>query len=179
MLRVLSECSASVKKSLQGLGAKFANGKTMGKKLDRDVVSREIRHALGTNRVRPAKVHKQIPDDANRQACQEEENFARAREVVTSITPQHPITYDQYDICAMKKDGSLEQFKLAMLQNICKELELEVPQKPIRHKELYLKLLHKAVACCSCATRLCNYTINNQVNFNLVFLLFSFKRVKK
>ena len=98
-----------------------------------------------------AKGSQQIPDDANIQACQEEENFAWAREVVTSITLQHPITYDQYDICAMK-DGSLERLKLAMLQNICKELRLEVPQKPIRRKALYLELLHKGVASCSCET---------------------------
>ena len=154
------------------LDAKFAIGQTTGKKLDGDVVSREMRCALGTDGVRlfkvsefltpqqitshfsrlAAKVRQQIPDDANIQACQEEENFARAREVVTSITLQHPITYDQYDICAMKKDGSLERLKLAMLQNICKELELEVPQKPIRRKALYLELLHKAVASCSCET---------------------------
>ena len=79
----------------------------------------------------------------------------------------------------MKKDGSLERLKLAMLQNICKELELEVPQKPIRRKALYLELLHKAVASCSCETRLRNYTIQNHVNFNLVLLLISFKHGKK
>lgn len=63
---------------------------------------------------------------------------------------QHPITFDQYDICAMVKDGSLERLKLSMLQNICQKLELEVPPKPIRRKRIYLDLFEKAVANYTC-----------------------------
>ena len=155
------------------LDAKCAIGQTTGKKLDGEVVSREMRRALGSDGVRmfkvqefltaqqissyfsrlAAKVRQQVPDDANIQACEEEDSFARAREAVISITLQHPITYDQYDICAMVEDGSLERLKLAMLQKICKELELEVPPKPIRRKALYINLLHEAVASCTCQLR--------------------------
>ena len=50
----------------------------------------------------------QLPtDDAGILASEEEDNFARARAAIISITLQHPITYDQYDICSMAKDGSL------------------------------------------------------------------------
>ena len=153
------------------LDAKFAIGQTTGKKVDGDVVAWEMRRALGTDGARlfkvsefltpqqissyfsrlAAKVRQQIPDDADIQASEEEENFARAREtVISGMSLQHPITYDQYDICTMTRDGLLERLKLAMLQNICKELELEVPPKPIRRKALYLDLLHKAVAKCAC-----------------------------
>jgi len=55
---------------------------------------------------RAAKICQQLPNDANIRAS--EDNFARARETVKAITLQHPITFDQYDICAMAKDGSLE-----------------------------------------------------------------------
>ena len=69
-----------------------------------------------------------------------------------AITLEHPITYDQYDICSMAKDGSLERLKLSMLQNICQKLEFEVPPKPVnvRRKRVYLGLLERAVANCTC-----------------------------
>lgn len=76
-----------------------------------------------------------------------------ARETILSITLQHPITYDQYDICAMAKGGSLERLKLGMLQNICRQLELEVSPKPVRRKALYVDLLKKAVINCTCQLR--------------------------
>ena len=155
------------------LDAKFAIGQTSGRKLDGDIVSQEMRRALGTDGARlfkisefltpqqcssyfsrlAAKVRQQIPDDADIRAGEEEENFARARETVISITLQHPITFDQYDICAMAKTGSLQSLKLGMLQNICQQLELEVPPKPVRRKGIYLDLLNKAVASCTCQFR--------------------------
>ena len=50
----------------------------------------------------------QLPtDDAGILASEEEDNFARARATIISITLQHPITYDQYNIFSMAKDGSL------------------------------------------------------------------------
>ena len=71
-----------------------------------------------------ANARQQISDDIDVQACNEEENFAKKRESVLAIALQHPITYDQYDNCAMDKDGSLERLKLGILQRICQKLEL-------------------------------------------------------
>ena len=53
----------------------------------------------------------------------------------------------------MAKGGSLERLKLGMLQNICQQLELEVPPKPVRRKALYVDLLKKAVINCTCQLR--------------------------
>ena len=137
------------------LDAKFAIGQTTGKKLDGDTVAREMRRALGPDGVRlfrisefltpqqisayfsrrAAKIRQQPPNDADIRAREEEDNFARARETVMAISLQHTITFDQYDICDMAKDGSLERLKLSMLQSICQKLELEVPSKPIRRKK--------------------------------------------
>ena len=36
----------------------------------------------------------------------------------------------------MVQKGSLKQLKLGMLQNICEELELDVPPRLVRRKEL-------------------------------------------
>ncbi|RMX52493.1 hypothetical protein pdam_00025781, partial [Pocillopora damicornis] len=120
------------------LNAKFTIGQTSGRKLDGDIVSREMRRAQGPDGYpsflprssalhisHVAKVRRQTSDDAEIQAVVEEENFTMARETILSITLQHPITYDQYDLCAMAKGGSLERLKLGMLQNICQQLELE------------------------------------------------------
>ena len=143
------------------LDAKFAIGQTTGKKLDGDIVAREMKRALGRDGIRlfkvtefltpqqissyfsrrAAKIRQQLPNDADIRASEEEDNFARVRETVRAITLQHPITFDQYDICAMAKDGSLERLKLSMLQSICQKLELEGPPKPIRRKRVYLDLL--------------------------------------
>lgn len=96
---------------------------------------------------RAAKIRQQLPSDADIRAS-EEDNFAQARETLMAITLQHPITFDQHDICAMAKDGSLE--RLSMLQNICQKVELEVLPKLIRRKRIYLDLFEKAVANCAC-----------------------------
>ena len=152
------------------LDAKFAIGQTTGKKLDGDIVAREMRHALGPDGVRlfkvsefltpqqiasyfsrrAAKIRQRPPNDADIRASEDEDNFARARETAMAITLQHPIAYDQYDICSMAKDGSLERLKLSMLQNICQKLEFEVPSKPVRCIRVYLDLLERAVANCAC-----------------------------
>ncbi|KAK3711647.1 hypothetical protein QZH41_009412, partial [Actinostola sp. cb2023] len=55
------------------------------------------------------------PDEMDIQAANEEANFACARSMVESSEPQHPIVYDQYDLCAMG-DAELKSFKLPTLQ---------------------------------------------------------------
>lgn len=80
-------------------------------------------------------------DDAEIQAIVDKENFITARETVLSIKLQHPITYDQYNICAMAKEAYPEQLKLGTLKNTCQQVELEVPPKPVRRNVLYVDLL--------------------------------------
>ena len=89
-------------------------------------------------------------DDFDVKASEEETNFSGLREALNSIVLQHPITYDHYDICAMVHKGSLKQLKLGMLQNICEQLELDLPPRPARRKEVYINLLNQVVASCTC-----------------------------
>jgi len=65
------------------------------------------------------------------QASEEEANYTSAGEAVTEsqIVIQHPISYDQYDLCAMAKDDTLNMFKLLMLQHVCGRLGLDVPRQ--------------------------------------------------
>ena len=140
-------------------------GEASGKKLDGDIVVREMRLALGpdgvclfkvsefhsksrpTSRVVQPRSSQELPNDADIRASKQADSFARARETAMAITLQHPITFDQYDICAMAKGRSLDRLKLNMLKSTCKKLELEVPPKLIRRKRV---LLEKAVKNCTC-----------------------------
>ena len=104
--------------------AKFRIGQTTDRKLDAEVVAREMRRARGADclllfqtsefltasqiasyfsRLNAA-ARQQDVDDLDIQASEEETNFTGARDaVVTTSQIQHPITYDQFDLCSMAK----------------------------------------------------------------------------
>ena len=77
------------------------------------------------------------------QASEEEINFSRAKEAVETIQPQHPLVYNQYDLCAMAIEGTLKNMKLPMLQRMGEDLGLDIPVPPIRRKPPYLALLEE------------------------------------
>ena len=99
---------------------------------------------------RAARIRQQLLNDAHIRASEQTNNFVRARETAMAIALQHPIGFDQHDICAMAKGRSLDRFKLSMLQSTCQKLGLKVPPKPLRRKRVYLDLLEKAVNNCTC-----------------------------
>ena len=150
---------------------KFNIGQTSGRKLDGEVVAREMRRAQGPDGARlfnvaeflspqqissyfsrlAAKVRKQLPDDCDVQASEEEINFTMARNLaLETISLQHPVVFDHFDICTMVKNDTLKKLKLGMLQGICQNLELNVPAPAIRLKAPYLALLGEAVFQCTC-----------------------------
>ena len=50
-------------------------------------------------------------------AAEEEVNFHKAREeILADINLEHPIEFDQHNICALVRDNSLTKFKLGLLQ---------------------------------------------------------------
>ena len=147
-------------KQKEYLLAKFRIGQTTGRKLDAEIVAREMRRAHGANCLRlfrmseflsavliasyfshlNAEARQQDPNDMDVQASEEEANFTSARQAVTEsqIVIQHPISYDQYDLCAMAKDDTLNMLKLPMLQHVCESLGLDVPRPPVRKKAPYM-----------------------------------------
>ena len=64
---------------------------------------------------------------------------------------EHPIVYDQYDICAMVKNSTLKSLKLGLLQLLCESFELETPTPKLRKKAPYIALLEQMVSSCSCS----------------------------
>ena len=158
-------------KQKEYLDAKFEIGRVSGRKLNGEFVARQMRRAQGPDGMRLFGVseflsHQQInsyfsrlaakqkekPIDENDLAAFEEEsNFAAARTAaLQNINMEHPITYDQYNICNMVAHGTLKELKLFMLQSMCKDLELDVPTKDIRAKAPYIKLLSEATLRCTC-----------------------------
>ena len=132
-------------KSLTYLLAKFSIGQTTGRKLDAEVVAREMRRARGVDGVRlfqssefltslqvasffsrqsATLQQKDPPDEADIRASQEEANFSAAKEVVETIQLNHPLVYDQYNLCEMALSGNLKVLKLPMLQHLCEDLGL-------------------------------------------------------
>ena len=150
--------------------AKFRIGQTTGRKLDAEVVSREMRRARGADCLRlfesseflttsqiasyfsrlNAAARQQDMDELDVQASQEETNFTSARDAVTASQIQHPVTYDQYDLCTMAKDDTLKMLKLPMLQRVCEGLGLDIPQPPVRKRAPYMDLLKDITRKCPC-----------------------------
>ena len=152
------------------LKAKFRIGQTTGRKLDAEMVARKMRRSRGPDGKRlfqtseflaasqvasffsrqSAAVRQSDPDETDIQASEEEINFTQAKEAIQTIQLQHPLVYDQYDLCAMAMEGNLKNLKLPMLQRVCEDLGLDIPHPPIRRKAPYLVLLEDITNKCTC-----------------------------
>ena len=149
------------------LEAKFNIGQATGRKLDPDVVSKEMRCARGVDGERlfvvaeflsPQQVSsyfsrlsakRRYKQDAL--AVEEEANFCAARDsVLSSLQISHPIVVDQYNICALVKSKGVKKLKVGLLQVLCENLELQVPTPSVRSKAPYIDLLINLVKDCSC-----------------------------
>ena len=170
-LRAVKKAYRFSDKQKSYLLAKFRIGQTTGRKLDAEVVAREMRRARGADCLRlfqssefltasqiasyfsrlNAAARQQDVDELDIQASEEETNFTSARDVAATASQiQHPITYDQSDLCSMAKGDTLKMLKLPMLQRVCEGLGLDVPQPPVRRRAPYMELLKDITENCSC-----------------------------
>lgn len=159
------------------LEAKFNIGQQSGMKLDAKIVAKEMRKARSSSGERlfnvsefltaqqvasffsrmAAKVKNQTTtgesiSDQDILAMEDEQNFYSAKEsVMAELHVQHPISYDQYDICSMVKDKTLTKLKLAVLKLLCENLNLSMPPDQ-RKKAPYISLLEDLVKTCTCST---------------------------
>ncbi|CAH3184633.1 unnamed protein product [Porites evermanni] len=61
-------------------------------------------------------------------AIEDEIHFSTARDqVMATVTLQHPIVFDLYNICAMAEEDTLKNLKVSLLQVICQGLNLDIP----------------------------------------------------
>ena len=154
---------------------KFNIGQDTGRKVDPEVVAREMRREKDSNGARlfslsefltpaqvssffsrqAAKIRQQLVGQAleaeDISAVNEEENFANAREsVFSALQLVHPIVCDQHNLCEMVKANTLAKQKLGQLQFFCSELGLAVPVPQVRKKAPYVALLQDLVLKCTC-----------------------------
>jgi len=95
----------------------------------------------------------QVVSEMDLRVVEEEYNFDSAKETVLStLDLQHPIIYDQLNICSLVRDRKLSKLKVGMLQMIFHVLNLESPVPPVRRKAPYLAALEEAVKKCSCTS---------------------------
>lgn len=157
------------------LEAKFNLGQTTGRKLHPDIVAKEMRRALGSDGKRlfksmefltvqqitsffgrlAAKVRQQlVPTDEDVCAAEEEFNFHKAREeILSDINLEHPIVFDQYNICTLVRNKSLNNWKLGLLQMVCERFNLDDSITDRRKKSSYVDALTDLVDGCSCGGR--------------------------
>ena len=58
--------------------------------------------------------------------AEEELNFHNAREEIrTEINLEHPIVFDQYNICALVNDNPLKKLRMGFLQMLCEKFQLQ------------------------------------------------------
>ena len=103
----------------------------------------------------------------NQATVQAEEDFVAAQvedamesvrnEVIEQTQPDHPLTYDGYDLCDLVARKKLSKLTVPVLQDICCKFELDVSskgQKVPRRKAPYIEILEKHVRSCSCFDKL-------------------------
>ena len=157
------------------LEAKFNFGQETGRKLHPDNVAKEMRRALNSDGKRlfkpmeflteqqitsffgrlAAKVRqKLVATDEDICAAEEEVNFHKAREeILADINLEHPIVFDQYNICALVLDNSSTKFKLGLLHILCENFNLEAFITDRRKKSSHVDVLTDFVNGCSCGGR--------------------------
>ena len=158
------------------LEAKFNVGQASGRKLDGEVVAKEMRRARNEDGNRlfgeseflsPQQIssyfarlaaklrQKQLEvTDHDVRAAEDQTNFSALRaSVLSSIQIRHPIVVDQYNVCDIVTSNKLSSLKLGLLQVLCTRLGLDVPVPPKRLKEPYRVLLQQLVSKCTCSAK--------------------------
>ena len=100
-------------------------------------------------------------------ANEEECNFDQVRKSVNQyINLQHPIVFDQYDICQLVHDEKLNKLTISVMEKTCLELGLATPNPPVHCRSPFEQALKGAVALCSFSVRGLVYSIDFLAGFS-------------
>ena len=96
-----------------------------------------------------AKVHQQVVStEEDICAAVEEANFHKAREdILLAMNLEHPIVFDQYNICDLVRHNWLKNLKLGLLQ----KFTLQGSITDCSRKASYIDALANLVSGCSCS----------------------------
>jgi len=70
-------------------------------------------------------------------------------EVYEAVDLQHPLSFEDRDICKISKGGKLKNLKFVELKNICKKFALTTVGNQQR-KRPYIDAIEELVNSCSC-----------------------------
>ena len=96
--------------------------------------------------------HQHVEDDSSdREAPVDQQQYWDTRtEVLREVQLQHPITYDNLDLCALYHANRLNQLSVAMSKCICEYFDINKELLTLRRKAPYITLIGKLVQSCSC-----------------------------
>ena len=72
------------------------------------------------------------------------------REVLDTVSIQHPITCDKYNLCNLASNNKLDRLSIAVLQDICSTMGMDTTSIKVRKKKPYTELILRLVSKCSC-----------------------------
>lgn len=89
--------------------------------------------------------------DSDLQASQDEQEFCDTRQaVLEEVQLEHPIAYDNLNLCELTKKGNMKTLSIAMLKNICEYFDICTEEFNPRRKAEYLAALGDLVKGCGC-----------------------------
>lgn len=91
--------------------------------------------------------------DSDIRAAQYEQEFCYTRQVVLDeVQLQHPIAYDNFNLCDMHKERSLKTLCIAMLKIVCEYFGVCTDGFHARRKAEYISALEELIKACSCCS---------------------------
>ena len=87
------------------------------------------------------KLRYQHPEDesGDHEAAVEGQQYWETRtEILRDVQPQHPVTYDNFDLCAICHANKLNHLSVSMLKCICEYFDVNNEQLTVRRKAPYI-----------------------------------------
>ena len=99
-----------------------------------------------------AKIRQQVATTEEDICAAAAANFHKAREdILLAMNLEHPIVFDQYNICDLVRDNRLKNLKLGLLQMLCEKFNLQGSITDRSRKASYIDALADLVSGCSCS----------------------------
>lgn len=89
--------------------------------------------------------------DSDIRTAEEEQEFCETRQVVLDeVQLQHPIVYDNLNLCDMNKKGSIKTLSITLLKTVCEYFGVSTEKFHARRTAEYISALGELMKGCSC-----------------------------
>ena len=91
--------------------------------------------------------------DTDIRAAQLEQEFSDTRQdILDEVQLQHPVAFDNLNLCDMHKKGNMKTLSIAMLKTVCEYFGVSTEGFHARRKAEYLSALSELVKGCGCCS---------------------------